>query len=183
MIHVMGERGYARASVASVAQHAGLTTGLLHYHFKSKEEILLAVIDRLGDVVQARFESRLAEAETALEQLRAFLDAHLEMGPDANPAAVACWVALGTEALARGPVFEAYGRFMQAHHRALTELAEQVLREAGRPPERAPLIASALLAAIEGTLRLAVIAPGVIVEGTAAGLLRDMASGLFEGGS
>lgn len=183
MIQVMGERGYARASVASVAQHAGLTTGLLHYHFKSKEEVLLAVIERLGDIVQARYESRLPDAKTPRDRLSAFLDAHLEMGPDANPSAVACWVALGTEALARGPVFDAYGRFMQDHHGKLTELVCEVLVADGQADHRAPLIASALLAAIEGTLRLATIAPGVIVEGSAAGLLREMASGFFEGAS
>lgn len=180
-MRVMARRGYAQASVASIAKEAGLTSGLLHYHFKSKEEILLGLLDRLGELVLGRFEARADLVDDARGRLDAFLDAHLATGPDAHPEAVASWVALGTEAIASPAVREAYGRFMGAHHGRLTELVQQALEERGAQTARASHLAAALLAAIEGTMRVAVLAPGVIVEGTAAGLVRDMASGLLEG--
>ena len=38
---VMAERGYEKATVSAIAQAAGLTPGLVHYHFKNKQEMLL----------------------------------------------------------------------------------------------------------------------------------------------
>ena len=38
----MARRGYAEATVARVAAEAGLAPGLVYYHFKSKEDILVA---------------------------------------------------------------------------------------------------------------------------------------------
>jgi len=44
---VMAKKGYDRASISEIAAAAGLAAGLVHYHFDSKLEILLAVLDRL----------------------------------------------------------------------------------------------------------------------------------------
>lgn len=41
MLRVMARRGYARASIAAIAEEAGLTAGLVHYHFRNKQAILL----------------------------------------------------------------------------------------------------------------------------------------------
>ena len=54
---VMAERGYARASITAIGKAAGLSPGLVHYHFGSKQEVLLALVDRLS----ARLEERLEE--------------------------------------------------------------------------------------------------------------------------
>ena len=40
----MADRGYERASVTAIAKAAGLTPGLVHYHFHNKKEILLALV-------------------------------------------------------------------------------------------------------------------------------------------
>lgn len=39
-IAVVAEEGYARASMARIAQQAGLSKGLLSYHFRSKDDLL-----------------------------------------------------------------------------------------------------------------------------------------------
>ena len=39
-IAVVAEEGYARASMARIAQQAGLSKGLLSYHFRNKEHLL-----------------------------------------------------------------------------------------------------------------------------------------------
>ena len=44
LMKVMAKRGYDGASVADIAKAARLTPGLVHYHFKSKQEILLAAL-------------------------------------------------------------------------------------------------------------------------------------------
>ena len=51
LVKVMARRGYDGASVADIARAARLTPGLVHYHFKNKQEILLAA---LRDLVARR---------------------------------------------------------------------------------------------------------------------------------
>lgn len=43
---VLVERGYGDASTRAVAERAGVQLSLVHYHFGSKQQLLLAVLDR-----------------------------------------------------------------------------------------------------------------------------------------
>lgn len=42
---VLAERGYADATIDDVAREAGCSKGAYYFHFSSKEEVLLAVVD------------------------------------------------------------------------------------------------------------------------------------------
>ena len=96
----MSERGYERASVAEIARAAGLTTGLIHYHFASKQNVLLALVERLAAGFEARFNERLDRAgDDPIKRLHAFVDAHLALDTAADPQAVAAWVTIGAEAI------------------------------------------------------------------------------------
>src|SRR5438874_2721246 len=99
LLRAMARQGYAETSVPEIARAAGLTPGLLHYHFRSKKEILLGLINHIESVLQARIQGRVDQATGPRERLMAFLDAHVALGPDANPDAVACWVQIAAESL------------------------------------------------------------------------------------
>ncbi len=43
---LFNEKGYAATTVEDILKESGIAKGTLYYHFKSKEEILLAMIDR-----------------------------------------------------------------------------------------------------------------------------------------
>ncbi|MFI6153229.1 ScbR family autoregulator-binding transcription factor [Kitasatospora sp. NPDC051170] len=45
---VFDERGYAAATMAEILERAGVTKGALYFHFRSKEELALAVIEGQG---------------------------------------------------------------------------------------------------------------------------------------
>src|SRR5688572_12958697 len=97
---VMAERTYDGATIAVVAEEAGLTPGLVHYHFESKLEILLALIDAQVAEHAARVDARVADAgDDPRARLDAYIDAHLATGRGADPDALACWVAITAEAL------------------------------------------------------------------------------------
>jgi len=50
---VFTERGFARASLEEISARAGFTRGAFHWHFESKEELLLAVMtDRMRSAAQ-----------------------------------------------------------------------------------------------------------------------------------
>jgi AcrR family transcriptional regulator len=50
--------GYAGTTTALIAKQAGLTTGALHHHFATKEDLMLSVLDRSSERVLARMEQQ-----------------------------------------------------------------------------------------------------------------------------
>src|SRR5690349_18329101 len=66
----LSELGYARTTTATIAARAGVTTGALHHHFPTKEDLFLAVLDQLsaeisetpGDLLGSPDAARIAKA-------------------------------------------------------------------------------------------------------------------------
>lgn len=175
----MAERGYERSTIADIARAAGLSPGLVHYHFAAKRDVLVALVEQLGAQVRARFEER-APDRGARARLRAFLDAYVATGPGADPRAVACWVGIAAEAVRDPDVRALYAAQVQASLATLTELVKDALREADRATRDAPRIAAALLAAVEGSYQLATAAPGVLPKGFAAPALGALVDAAVE---
>lgn len=176
---VLARHGYDGASVALVARAAGLAPGLVHYHFRSKLEILLALVGDLAAEHSAGVALALEEAgDDPRRQVEAFVDRHLAL-ETGDPEALACWVAISGEALRQPRVRRAFESAVAASVDSLAAVirrgvARRVLRCA-RPREAA----CALVAAIQGYFVLAAAAPGLVPRGSAAGAVRRMAAGLL----
>ncbi|MBO0980719.1 TetR/AcrR family transcriptional regulator [Microbacterium sp. SD291] len=70
-VELFSERGVAGASIAEITHRAGVSQGLLNYHFGSKEHLIAAVIDRWFDTLLG-----LPQVEgTADERLAGVIDA------------------------------------------------------------------------------------------------------------
>lgn len=178
LLRVMAQSGYDGASVASIAEEAELTPGLLHYHFHDKREILLALGEELVRRVWERYEKLASGACDDWERLHAFTDAHVALGPDADPDAVACWVTLAAEAVRDPEVRKLYRASTKRSLQELETLAAAILE--GRDPKRAASVAAGLLSTIEGAYHLSISARAV-PRGFAAPLLREMARRLLQG--
>jgi len=177
---VMAERGYDGASVIEIARAAGLAPGLIHYHFASKGEILLALVDYLKGVVRGRFERRVSGKKVAPgARLEAFIDAHVGLGKDADPSAMACWVTIASEALRKPEVRAVFSEALEEERILLQGLLREVLAEEGRSAARVREIAAAILAAVQGAYQLGLAAPGTIPPGSAAPLIKRMAEGVL----
>lgn len=61
----VAQRGSAGSTFDHVARDAGVSRGLLHYYFKTKEQLLAEVVRRECDVRLARLEEQLAGARSA----------------------------------------------------------------------------------------------------------------------
>jgi len=77
----VGTRGAAGSTFDHVAREAGVSRGLLHYYFGSKEQLLVEVVRRDCDARIAVLEERFADADSAeaivevlLSQLQALLE-------------------------------------------------------------------------------------------------------------
>ena len=71
MLPVMAQHGYERATIQAIAREAGLTPGLIHYHFKSKQEILVSLVKAIMEYARARFEHAAAGSLKPMEIGRA----------------------------------------------------------------------------------------------------------------
>lgn len=73
----VAERGTAGSTFDQVAKAAGVSRGLLHYYFGTKEKLLVEVVRRDCDVRMAALDAALAQAQTA-DDFIAVLVASLE---------------------------------------------------------------------------------------------------------
>jgi TetR/AcrR family transcriptional repressor of bet genes len=177
LVRVMAERGWEEASTAAIAKAAGLSPGLVHYHFANKLEVLRELVAHVAKVLRARVERRLAtEGDDPRERLHAFVDAHVALGDDADAEAVAAWVHVGGVAARIPEVRDVYAAAAEESLAVLTDL----VREAGAAgPEEARRVAVTIRATIEGVYLTAMTVPGAIPRGSAAPLLHAAVDALI----
>jgi TetR/AcrR family transcriptional repressor of bet genes len=164
----MARQGYEKATIQAIAAEAGLAPGLLHYHFKSKQEILVSLVTTLADYAQQRFAQLAGEAEDPAVRLRAYIEARLGLGPGAAPEIVAAWVMIGAEAVRQPEVREAFQKAVATELALLTDLLTDCLRQRGRPAAGADHIAAGVLAMMQGAYQLASAAGELMPTGYAA---------------
>jgi TetR/AcrR family transcriptional repressor of bet genes len=185
---LLAERGYAGATMAELARASGLRQGLVHYHFESKQEILLALLEHLAQGLEARVAARTTTNSTPRQALLAYIDAHVALGEDADPTAVAAWVTLGVEAVRQPEVREAYARAVDAELSrlealVLATLVDEATRDtsparadhpsAARTELDARVLAAGIYATIQGAYHLASTVPARVPAGFAARVLRQ----------
>ncbi len=167
LLTVMANHGYAKATIQAIATEAGLRPGLIHYHFKTKQEILVELIKQVHEMGVRRFEEHSANAETPMERLNAFIGAKLAKGKGEAPEAVAAWVVIGTEAIRQPEVRTEYEKSIAAQKEILETLLAAAAKRALSRNEIENL-AAITLAAMEGSYQLSVTAKGIMPTGYAA---------------
>jgi TetR/AcrR family transcriptional repressor of bet genes len=176
---VMAKRGYDGASIADIAKAARLTPGLVHYHFKSKQEILLDLLASLVARHDVGLEKRLTGARDPLAGVAAFIDFHLGLGADADPEALACWILLSGEALRDKAVRAAFEDAV-AHSRAsLADVIRKGQKDGLFSVDSVDAAAGAVVALVQGYFVLAAAAPSAIERGSAAESAKRMVDGLL----
>lgn len=181
LLQVMARHGWDGASVGRIARAARLTPGLVHYHFKDKREILLELIALLEQKAADRVTRKVGAATTPIARVEAFVDAHLAAGREAEPDAVACWVAISAEAVRDARVKAALESTLRRSAARMEELLVEALEDAGRPKTGAKAGAAAIVSAVLGAFTVSAAAPGLIPAGTAAASVRTFAAAVVRG--
>lgn len=174
---VMAKQGYDGSSIQDIAAAAGLAPGLVHYHFKTKQEILLALLEHLVDLQSERVRLAL-EGFSGVDALDHFIDAHLALGRSADPEALACWIALSGEAIRQPEVGEAFGQALATFRGHLLTILREGTTSGAFQCEDPEAAASAIFAAIQGYYALAATVRSLIPKGSAAPAVRTMARAL-----
>lgn len=104
-IEVLAERGYARATLSDVAGRAGLSHGLVNFHFQSKDLLLSETLGYLSEEYRETWQGALeAAGQAPAAQLDALIRA--SFAPQIfTPTRLAAWVAFWGEAQSR-PLYQ-----------------------------------------------------------------------------
>src|SRR5260221_10170367 len=77
-IDTIADLGFARASVDQIAKQAGVSKGVITYHFPSKEEIVDAIIEKVMAAGRTYMVPRILAETSAAGRLRAYIESDLE---------------------------------------------------------------------------------------------------------
>jgi TetR/AcrR family transcriptional repressor of bet genes len=179
LLSVMNRTGYEGATIQAIGKAAGLSPGLVHYHFETKQEVLVALVATLRAQLEQRYQARLALAEGPEGRLDALIDAHVALGKDADSRAVTAWNIIGAEAVRDADVRAHYRSALARSLAETRRLVRAELAAKARSTREATRIAAAIVSAIEGAYRMGAVAPKQLPRGYAAPMLRRMAHSLI----
>ena len=74
-IAVIHEQGFANATVMRIAERAGMSAGLVHHYFHSKDDLLFATMRHLLAELRSDAVARLSNASGPHQRIRAIIDA------------------------------------------------------------------------------------------------------------
>lgn len=105
-IQSLAERGFSRTTVTDVAARAGISHGLVLFHFSSKENLLAETLDYLAEEYRQNWQTALAAAGEAPEdQIKAMIHADFAEAI-CTPARLAAWCSFWGESQSR-PLYQA----------------------------------------------------------------------------
>jgi AcrR family transcriptional regulator len=103
---VMARDGVHRVPLQQISTEAGVSKGLLIYHFQTKDGLVLAALKWVLEATETRIRSHLAESDDPVTAVSKVVDA-VWVGPDANRAFFRFYLD-GVEHQARSPEFEEF---------------------------------------------------------------------------
>jgi AcrR family transcriptional regulator len=119
---VLSEHGVDRMSLQDVADAADVSKGLVLYHFKSKENLVLTTMRWVLTRVAERIRASLEEATTPEEQVAAMIAA-IFVGPEANRRFYLAYL----ELLDHAARFEPFSQLHATFHTIVNGLYAQVV--------------------------------------------------------
>lgn len=78
-IRTIAERGYAATSFAEIAREAGISKGVISYHFAGKGDLIQAILARLLKEPAEFIKPRVDAQSSCLEKLKAYVAANFEL--------------------------------------------------------------------------------------------------------
>ncbi|WP_431218774.1 ScbR family autoregulator-binding transcription factor [Leifsonia xyli] len=136
---VFGRRGYGLASIADIAEAAGVTKGALYFHFRSKDELARAVIAEQHRRTMAAAAEVVEENRPALETM-VLLSAVLARQLLTDPVVQAGIRLTNDVAYLDEPVLEPYQDWLRT--------SEDLFRRATEQGDLRPEVDPAMLAAV-----------------------------------
>jgi TetR/AcrR family transcriptional repressor of bet genes len=157
-IAALARKGFAALTIADVAKEAGLSPGIVIFHFTSKDELLAAVLSFLATEYHRQWTSQVQKAgPSAAERMKALLLADLDCQVF-TPEKLAAWIAFWGEVQGR-PVYDRIYSALDQERRAASEaLCRELVAEGSYQID--PYLAMCTLEALGDGLWLGLVAEG-----------------------
>ncbi len=113
---VLAEHGQTGATIAAIAEEAGMAPSMVHHYFAGKHALQSALLDALVGRFRAQLaepgEPKAGEAKAGEPPLANFAEAALGLGARADLVAARAWVALFAEAQSDAILFQKVRRLL-----------------------------------------------------------------------
>jgi AcrR family transcriptional regulator len=170
-ITVFSEKGFHRATIKEIARVAGIADGTIYTYFASKDEVLLAVLDRLNETTERRQQFVLGDEQDLKAFFRAYLQQRMALlWPNAE-----VFRAVLPELLVNGDLRRQYYEQVLAPTIAVGEQFFQAQNE--QPQSNIPLTVRAIAGTLLGLLLLQLLGDEVVASQWEA--LPDVLTALF----
>lgn len=141
---VLSREGYENTSIKDIAEQAGVAQGLVHYHFKSKQQLVVAVLVEVCQKMNVYTAEGVAGAMAAFENFKVLLRER----PDAH----SLYIQLIGVGLHDQEIGSAIRENILTSRGHVEDLARQVLAEREADPTPARAIAGAVQAGVIGIM-------------------------------
>ena len=91
-VNAIHERGYSDVTMAQIAKRAGVSGGLVHHYFGSKDQLLAATMRHLLTELGREIREGLTGAKTARERISSIIAGNFAVD-QFQPAVIAAWLA------------------------------------------------------------------------------------------
>lgn len=148
-IETLAQRGFSRTTLTEVARSAGLSHGLVLFHFETKEALLAETLAFLAEEYRANWSAALAAAgPSPAAQLNALIEADFDLKVF-TPSRLAAWCSFWGEAQSRPLYQQSCGSKDEDYNRRMEAICARLIAEGGYSgsPER---LARIIRVTIEG---------------------------------
>lgn len=122
-IDALAHDGWASATVAAVAERAGVSRGAAQHHFPTREKLITATLEQVFDDLTVRM-STAAAVPAGQDRVRVAVDRAVEIYTGTEfKAALQVWAAAASDSALRGLILPLEAKFARAaHHMTMATL-------------------------------------------------------------
>ncbi|SMO93617.1 TetR/AcrR family transcriptional regulator [Melghirimyces algeriensis] len=73
-VEIFAQHGFERSKMDEIARHAGVAKGTIYYHFKSKEELFVALMNNRMEKIKEMLNRCMSDTDDPVKQLRNLLE-------------------------------------------------------------------------------------------------------------
>lgn len=150
-ITTLASRGFGKTTLSDIAREAGVSTGVITYHFDNKDELIELIIKTLFEDMNSYIIPKVEKEESYAKRMTAYIETSMEFMAkhrDHCTALVYSFVAMNSEAEKQRITADAYRRIR--HY--LTRILEEGQKGGEFRTCSAKTLAQLIMASIEGVM-------------------------------
>lgn len=178
-IESIAKRGFSETTLADVASGAGLSRGIVNFHFESKDQLLVETLRFVSEEYRQNWQKALAKAgDSAIERLLSLIEADFDPAV-CNRKKVAVWYAFWGEAKSRPTYLKLCADRDQDYGEMMRGLIQDIVEEGPYPAIDPDLVVTGIAAMTDGLWLDVLLEPKTADRKQAVRSVKLFLAGLF----